>query len=262
MQSFDSGAITWTLVYPETGTSASITETAGYTTLNERMQKRFNHDHGARGLQDPSRPRHALQPDESASTLRARFIAGIDRNWTTSKWAKLQYDHKHFIPNWATMLSVPENSEEGRLFKIMTSDAMFKILPGEHDAVKAHASACGCKDTKKLRRKYFKLLAMYSCPEPEVIVNGLLDVYFFFKDLPNPNGKGGGCLTADAEAILKKELKYVQLGLLSDIPGMKMYVEVGVFAKSGRTRLRCIRGTNALEGQARGDVMSEFCDVI
>ena len=37
------------------------------------------------------------------------------------------------------MLRVPEKHEYGRLFKTYVSDAMFRILPGEHDALKAHA---------------------------------------------------------------------------------------------------------------------------
>ena len=176
------------------------------------------------------------------------------------------------------MLRVPEKHEYGRLFKTYVSDAMFRILPGEHDALKAHAIANGCADARKLRRRYFKLLGMYSCPEPRVIINGLLDVYFFFKDLPHPNGSSGGCLTADAEHILMKEIKcvsrasclacfslasrarpvtrashlstfrYVQLGLLSDMPGVKMYVDVGSFTRGVRRRIRCLRGTSGLEG--------------
>ena len=38
---------------------------------------------------------------------------------------------------------------------------------------------------------------MYSCPKPLVILDGLLDVFLFFRDLPAPNG--GSCLVADAE---------------------------------------------------------------
>ena len=73
-------------------------------------------------------------------------------------------------------------------------------------------------------------------------------MYFFFRDLKPPSGLGS-CLVANAEEILRKELKYVQRGLLSDLPGMEMYIEIGVYAKSGRKKMRCIRGTNALEGQ-------------
>ena len=53
--------------------------------------------------------------------------------------------------------SEAEKSEYGRLFKIMTSDAIFKILPGEHEALKRHAAIYGCKDTTRLRRKYWRL---------------------------------------------------------------------------------------------------------
>ena len=146
------------------------------------------------------------------------------------------------------MLAIPEKSEYGRLFKTMTSDSIFKILVGEHDAAKEHAKAHGCKNPNKLSRRYYKLLCMYGCPEPAIIMDGLLDVYFFFRDLPAPGGSGT-CLVSNAEDILRKELKYVALGLLSDLPNMQMYVEIGRFTKGTRMRMRCLRGTNALEAQ-------------
>ena len=246
VEKFDAETIRWSLAYPVSSSAGVHKESVDFTTLEARVRLRFHHDHGAR-MHEPTTNR-AIQPDESATKLRESLLATCDANWATSDYAVLAYDAKHFIPNWSAMLAAPEKSEEGRLFKTMTSDALFRILPGEHDAVNKHATDMGCKDTKRLRRKYYKKHAMFSCPEPRIIMDGLIDVYLFFKTLPNPSGVGT-CLTADAESILRKELKYVARGLLSDLPDMKMYVEVGRYSKGVRPRLRCIRGTNALEGQ-------------
>ena len=47
---------------------------------------------------------------------------------------------------------------------------------------------------------------------------------------PNDPNKKNRVLTPNARGILKKELWYVQRGLLSDIPGMTMYYKVGVLS--------------------------------
>ena len=65
--------------------------------------------------------------DADARKLRSEMMARVDPNWTTSEYSVLAYDIKHFMPNWAAMLKVPEKHEIAKLFKTMTSDAIFKM---------------------------------------------------------------------------------------------------------------------------------------
>lgn len=85
----------------------------------------------------------------------------------------------------------------------------------------------------KLPRRYFRQMARKTIPAPAVLVNELCDLYAVFKDLPDPERPGCRFFVSDHEAIFRKELKYVQMGLLSDPPGMSMHVKVKVVSGVG-----------------------------
>jgi hypothetical protein len=87
----------------------------------------------------------------------------------------------------------------------------------------------------------------YECPEPRVILRGLHDVFCLFADMDDPERPGQRVFVSNAELIFLKEIKYVQKGLLSDLPGVKMYREVGKLV-TGFKLHRGRRNSSALEG--------------
>ena len=100
---------------------------------------------------------------------------------------------------------------------------------------------------RALRRKYWRRRAMYRVPEPARLIRDLVDVYNTFCELDDPSRPGSKFLNANARGDFLKELAYVAKGLLSDKPGMKMYVKVGTVKATGFVLHRCRRSTSQLE---------------
>ena len=99
---------------------------------------------------------------------------------------------------------------------------------------------------RKLKRGYFRRLGLTSSPDPTTLIKGVMDVYNVFLNVENENG---GCFfVSDHEAILKKELMYVQLGLLSWDPNRPTHVKRGCTKVHKFVLYRSLMGTNALEG--------------
>jgi hypothetical protein len=85
------------------------------------------------------------------------------------------------------------------------------------------------------------------CPEPRVIIRGLYDVFCLFENMEDPERPGHPVFVNNAREIMTKEVKYVQLGLLSDLPDMVMYRVVGKLS-TGFEVHRGRRNSSALEG--------------
>jgi hypothetical protein len=85
-------------------------------------------------------------------------------------------------------------------------------------------------------------MAIYTCPDPATIVEGLFDLYAMFHDTDDPLNPGRKVLVSNALKILQTEMGYVQMGLLSDIPGMPMYYATRQLWTGFQTK-RCVRGT-------------------
>jgi hypothetical protein len=135
----------------------------------------------------------------------------------------------------------------------MTSDAMFKMCEGEFERLTKHLRdpRIGMTDEqiKLIKRSYTRGKCMFACPEPKIIVQHLYDVYSLFAEMEDPEREGGQLvLVSNAHALMIKEMKYVQLGLLSDLPGMTMYREVRKLA-TGFIVHRSRRNSSALEAQ-------------
>ena len=64
----------------------------------------------------------------------------------------------------------------------------------------------------------------------------------------DPLKPGHQMLVPNYEVILRKEMKYVQAGLLSDPPGMDMYLVVGIHPKTRLLMLRTLRNSSDIEG--------------
>ncbi|CAN0597652.1 unnamed protein product, partial [Laminaria digitata] len=101
-------------------------------------------------------------------------------------------------------------------------------------------------EIKRVRRKYWRLKGQYFVPEPDVLVRDWTEVYNVFRDLIDPSF-GRLSFNSDHAKRFRNEMIYVRKGLLSDIPGMKMYIKTGEY-KSGLARCICIRSSSMLEG--------------
>jgi hypothetical protein len=146
------------------------------------------------------------------------LYAGIVEDWTSNRaYCYTKYDARHFIENFCNMSSAPKTSEMYKVFIVAVSDALFRILPGERARIIRHVRKLGMSrlQIKKLRRRYWRLRARYTCPEPKVIVKGLFDVYYFFRSMPDPDCEKKMFFKSDHKKIFEKEIRHVQLGLYS-----------------------------------------------
>jgi hypothetical protein len=136
------------------------------------------------------------------------------------------------------------------LFMSWSSEALYKILAGEHDRVKKHLEGLGMtpEQIKNTRKRVWRRFGRYSCPPPSVIIRGLLDIYCFFENMEDPLRPGHKVLTGNAERIFKKELQYVCFRVLSDKPWMNMYVRRCICKTTGLILFRCLRTSSPLEG--------------
>jgi len=79
------------------------------------------------------------------------------------------------------------------------------------------------------------------------LIKDLYNVYRCFEQLDDPDRPGCKFFNGDHLAIFKKQIRYVQLGLLSDPPERVMYVYVKTLT-TGFEVYRCLRSTSLLEG--------------
>ena len=180
------------------------------------------------------------------ASFRQQLHDGIAPRWQEGR---VKYDVRHFMANFSNMSAAEKSSPLFRTFIGYVSDALFKMLPGEADTVRAHMVMLGMTDERirRTRRKYWRRRARYSCPAPAVILDGLLDVFEFFNELDDPQRPGHKFYVTDAETIFVKECGYVQRGELSDVPGLNYYFLIRQ-ARTGLRLYRCLRSTSQEEG--------------
>ena len=247
---FDEPEKKWLVEYAD-----STTEKLDLAELNKQLKQRWLRDEtdagagaSADGAEATAEPM-AIDNSEYEKEL-AEHLKGVLEDWATnSAYSFTKYDARHFIENFCNMSAATKTSQMYKIFIVAVSDALFRILPGERYRILKHVRKMGMtkKQIKNLRRRYWRLRARYSSPEPSVIIKGLFDVYVFFRDMPDPDCETRKFFKHDHADIFKKEIKYVQLGLLSDPPGVCMYYKART-CKTGLVIYRCIRGTSALEG--------------
>lgn len=95
--------------------------------------------------------------------------------------------------------------------------------------------------------RYFRRKGRTSCPPPKVLIPELYNVYRCFAQLDDPDRPGCKFYNGDHLSIFKKQIGYVQRGLLPDPPGRVMYVLVKTLT-TGFEVHRCLRSTSLLEG--------------
>ena len=170
------------------------------------------------------------------------------------------------MANFAMICAADKNSPMFKTFMSYVSDSLFKMLawakkpnternePGvtEADRVRGHMTLLGMSDEQIRRapRKYWRRNARYSCPEPEIEIRGLFDVFMFFREIDDPSRAGHSFYIneADAIAIFVKEIGYVQKGELSDMPEINYYFQVRIIWRTGFVVFRGKRSNSALEG--------------
>ena len=167
-------------------------------------------------------------------------------------------------------------SKSSTLFKyfcVATSDAIFQVwegdarTPGTREHVKAHLrrryklgvgvdmtdpqlAAAETKRVdeliKRVRRGYWRSHCRFSITSPRELARRLLSVYFFFRDMDDPE-TGRPFFSSGHEAICRRELGYVAKGELSDHPTIPLYFELRRLS-SGLVLSRCLRTSSGLEG--------------
>ena len=88
---------------------------------------------------------------------------------------------------------------------------------------------------------------MYVCEPPQNMIPRIFELYCLVRTMKDPDNPQADVCTVGHEKIFAREIKYVQHGLLSDIPRMQMY---RILSKiPGKLwRFRCLRSTSQLEG--------------
>ena len=153
---------------------------------------------------------------------------------------------------FASILMVDKRSEIAKMFNVMASDALFTMCKGEWERLVVHlkhpkGGAMTDEQIKKVGRQYKRKMCDYECLAPEVLVRRLYDIYSLFESMDDPERPGHRVLVSNARDIMRKEMWYVQRGLLSDLRGKVMYRVVGKLA-SGFEVHRGRRTNSALEG--------------
>lgn len=111
-----------------------------------------------------------------------QLLNGIKEGWRADR---LKYDIRHFMANFSVMVATDKASYLFRLFICYVSDAIYKMLPNEADRVRDHMvqRGMGAEEICRAARSYWWRMARYSCPEPAIILRGLIDIFSFFKDM-------------------------------------------------------------------------------
>ena len=249
----------WTCRYDD-----NTTATVQIDELNIQLQRRVIADFGSASLSIPGLPAARVEMPavggEGATRELEKLLDGCDENWATSLWSYLGYDIKHWITNFASMCTADKHSRAYKAFLVDISDCVFKIraLDGgstDFDRVYAHARRTMTQaHIARLRRKYWRTRCRYHVPEPRRLVRDLYDLYCFYKEMDDPSKPATPgqpepkFFSADSWSIFLKEIKYVQEGLLSDLPGVEMYLLLPKAMRDGTQRYRCMRSGSAIEG--------------
>jgi hypothetical protein len=125
------------------------------------------------------------------------------------------------------------------------------MMDGEKDRVATYLRHCRrvpVGGIERVKRPTWRKLARYVCPAPQVIVEKLLSLAFFWSGVVVPE-TGQAFFTSNWKQLFKKEVAYVQAGYLSDPPNLPMYrVRKTCSCGCGFIFYSSIRGTSALEG--------------
>lgn len=176
-------------------------------------------------------------------------MAGIDPEWATGPRSQTKYDLYHFIGNVGELVGASKKTPLFKSFMVTVADVFTKLLPGEMERVVHHCREAGMSwdEISALRRRYFRRMCRRHRPEPEQLLREFHDVYECFRDLDDPDQPGRKFFVNDHRRLFLKLCRYIQLGFLSDVPGMNMHVFVRRLS-TGFEVFRSLASTSHLEG--------------
>ncbi|CAN0054719.1 unnamed protein product [Hapterophycus canaliculatus] len=91
--------------------------------------------------------------------------------------------------NFFLMAATKDSALFKYFFCVAVSDAIFKIDPQSRQQVNDYLVSLGLTgaEIRRVRRKYWRTMARYFVPGPEVLLRDLTDVYEFFRGLVDPS---------------------------------------------------------------------------
>ena len=146
------------------------------------------------------------------------------------------------------IVAVSKRTALFRWFIVMLADALAMVCDGQYEVVRAHFIRLGMTDEQiaHIRRKTWRKHCMTHQPEPRLLTRRVWDVLMCARLMHDPESDGRLFFVDNWLYIAKKELAYVQAGLLSDKPGVALYEEVGWYC-TGLRILRCLRNSADIE---------------
>ena len=228
-------------------------------------------DEGDRYMRIGRRQGAAVASGDDEAGLGGDIMASLafDEAWSAGQ---VKYDPRHWMGNWFLMAQ----SKSSTLFKyfcVATSDAIFQVwegdasVAGSREHVKAHlrkrfkqgvgvdmtnAAAAAAENQrvdgliKRVRRGYWRSRCRFSIPPPRELARRLLSVYYFFREMDDPE-TGRPFFSSGHEARCLLELSYVAKGDLSDHLTIPLYIELRR-TSTGLVISRCLRTSSGLEG--------------
>ena len=161
----------------------------------------------------------AVDPDQN---LLDEAIAGIDPGW---KDQLLSYDPRHWMALFFGMCRT--NSAIFPYFASCVSDALFQICDGEVERVSdwlVNSRGFERSSLNLITRKYWRDHCRRKLDEPKVPITNLHRLVMVFKQARETDEKRQSFFKHDWRTHWKKMIKFVQVGQLSDPPGVPMYL--------------------------------------
>ena len=202
---------------------------------------------------------HPLGPESTASARQHTSNLGIPpagagaaddgdiRQWWRAE--RIKQDILHIFLRFQRVLS-----KEHGAFKIFMSrlrDTFFIPSPEDLEFLRVAMRAAGWTDAKidekmKTDYNYFMERVRRHVPSPAELerkFNKVVFTFAYLKDSKTDRLFFG----TKAWNLYKTTLQHIKKGCLSDIPGMSYYIVTG-YDQHGVPKVRCVRGTSALEG--------------
>jgi len=111
---FDCALTKWQLEYRD-----GSNETVDISTLNQRLNRRYQYAHGTSGLGEPGAQPARLGVGALDESELDELLSGIKPNWTRGR---VKYDPRHWMANWAAMSAADKSSPLFRIFMAYTSE--------------------------------------------------------------------------------------------------------------------------------------------
>lgn len=195
-----------------------------------------------------------VRPFLPSSEAEQRRIALVDEsgrecNTILHNASLLQLDGLHALKG--VMLEVAKSNDLALLFCRSLRDAIYVEIADFRDQfydVEARLRGQELSNKEKLalrETKGFRKTVPRTIPSKVQLRSNIMNVMNDFRG--KMDSSGSAIITDRVEDAIRRLLADVDAGLLSDPPGIFMYVKDGVDSRTGMISWRCLRGTNAVE---------------